>query len=257
MALRLVTSNIRFENPADKEHDWSNRRELLVETLLNFKADGIGTQAGREPQLRNLEDLLPDFEMIDKHRSWIDERMYPSIYINTKSIDVIQSGDIWLSETPHIDGSSSFNSTFPRLCTWAILKLLATDQTFFLINTHLDHVLEETRVNQMKVLLEECSKINVDDHPIILMGDFNSDHDSKVREEIINTWDFLHDPWHTLQLKEDSSFHRFKGVNEDGFRIDWILVDRSIKTHDIYMDKTSKNGIYPSDHFPIMGIFEL
>jgi endonuclease/exonuclease/phosphatase family metal-dependent hydrolase len=257
MTLRLVTSNIRFENAADMEHDWTNRRELLAETLLKFKADVIGTQEGREPQLRDLEGLLSDFKMIDAHRSWIDERMYPSLYINTNTIDVIQSGDIWLSDTPEVDGSSSFNSAFPRLCTWAILKLKTTNQTFFLINTHLDHILEETRVNQIKVLLEECSKINVDDHPTILMGDFNADHDSEVRKEVIDTWDFLHDPWHTLQLEEETSFHKFAGKLEEGSRIDWILVDRSVKTHDIYMDKSNKDGLYPSDHFPIMGIFEL
>ena len=257
MSLRLITSNIRFENAADMDHDWSKRRELLAQVLLKFKADVIGTQEGREPQLRDLESLLNGFKIIDSHREWIDERMYPTLYINPEKIEVIKSGDIWLSETPEIDGSSSFNSAFPRLCTWATLKHKETKKTFFLINTHLDHILEETRVNQIKVLLEECNKANLDDHPIILMGDFNADHDSEVRKEVLRTWDFLHDPWHTLQLEEETSFHKFKGINNDGSRIDWILVDRSVKTHDIYMDKTSKDGLYPSDHFPVMGIFEL
>jgi len=257
MALRLITSNIRFENAADMDHDWSNRRELLAEVLTKFNADVIGTQEGREPQLRDLEGLLKEFKIIDSHRTWIDERMYPTLYINPEKIDILKSGDIWLSETPEVDGSSSFNSAFPRLATWATLKLKSTDQTFFLINTHLDHILEETRVNQIKVLLEESTKANVDGHPTILMGDFNADHDSEVRKEVLRTWDFMHDPWHTLQLEEETSFHKFAGKLDEGSRIDWIMIDKSVKTHDIYMDKTSKDGLYPSDHFPVMGIFEL
>ncbi len=257
MSLRLISSNIRFENAADMDHDWSKRRELLAEILLKFKADVIGTQEGREPQLRELENLLPGYEIIDSHRSWIEERMYPTLYVNPEKSEVLKSGDIWLSETPDTDGSSSFNSAFPRLCTWAILKQKQTNKTFFLINTHLDHILEETRVSQIKVLMEECDKLNVDDHPYILMGDFNADHESDVRKEVINTWDSLHDPWHTLQLEEETSYHKFKGTHEEGSRIDWIMVDKSVRTHDIYLDKTSKDGVYPSDHFPLMGIFEL
>ncbi|MCO4794701.1 MAG: endonuclease/exonuclease/phosphatase family protein [Bacteriovoracaceae bacterium] len=257
MTLRLISSNIRFENAADESHDWPKRKTLLANTLTKFNADVIGTQEGRQPQLKDFESLLPGFELIDSHREWITERMYPTLYINSENITVNKSGDIWLSETPYEAGSSSFKSSFPRLCTWASLTTKKNNHSFFLINTHLDHVLEETRVEQIKVLLKEVKDKNTENLPVILMGDFNSSPDSEVRQEILSQWSFLHDPWHTLQLKEETSYHKFQGAYEEGTRIDWMLVDKKVKTHDIYLDKSTEEGLYPSDHFPLMGIFEL
>ena len=37
---------------------WDKRKEILRNILLSYKPNIIGTQEGREPQLRNLETLL-------------------------------------------------------------------------------------------------------------------------------------------------------------------------------------------------------
>lgn len=253
--LKVATANIRFDNPADSPNDWNGRSPLLTRLINEFSPDILGTQEGREPQLKNLESLLPDHKLIDLNRDWIDERMYPCIFVNPKKLDVINSGDIWLSETPNTPGTKSFDSAFPRLCTWIIARVIDTNKDFLYVNTHLDHVLSSTRQEQIKVLIAEIDKININKLPIVLTGDFNESPSENVRSEIEKSWPSLYDSWQFLNKEEETSHHKFDGVNKSGSRIDWILTDHSFKVSSINIIKNHEGEIYPSDHFPVFAEF--
>lgn len=244
--MRLITSNIRFDNPADGKHDWQHRRECLAEKLLAFEPDLISTQEGRRPQLMDFESLLK-FNMVRSHRKWIEERMYPTIYIGNK-INISSSGDIWLSETPQIAGSSSFDSAFPRLCTW--IKANKDGKNFMLVNVHLDHVKEETRTQQIKVLMNEVKKLR-DNLPLIICGDFNSTPKGPIHNALLNSDLELYDPWMTRDNEEFSSHHKFDGDTSKGSRIDWFILDKKIKTTFIHIDQSCCDKTFPSDHFPV------
>lgn len=255
--LRIISSNIRYENPKDGDHDWPNRREYLAECLNRFDAHLIGTQEGREDQLRDLEKLLPNLKMVDSHRRWIEKRMYPCLFFNLDELTCHESGDLWLSETPHKIGSSSFESAFPRLVTWGIFSFKDfPEKTFLVANTHLDHVLDSTRIEQAKVLCQEL-KILAKKKPLILMGDFNTEPTSEVRKIIFSSFPQLKDPWEEKNLPEISSHHPFTGENPKGARIDWILCPKEFKCDEIRFDQSkSDKGIYPSDHFPLLAAME-
>ena len=257
MNFRIISTNIRFDTPQDKEHAWDHRKQILFDQINEFSPDLLGTQEGREPQLRDFESGVENLKMIDSHRSWIDERMYPTIYVNPAEVDVFESGDSWLSETPNVDGSSSFDSAFPRLFTWIKAKFKKSGKDFFYINTHFDHVKDSTRKEQVRVLIEEAKKINSTNLPIIISGDFNEAPDQHVHKSLISEMKTIYDPWIMQNNAEEGSFHKFNGDNEGNARIDWILVDFKMKTYDIFLDKKEKDGIYPSDHFIVKGNFEL
>lgn len=248
--INLISSNIRFDNPHDGKNQWKNRIDLLTSTLLDFSPDIICTQEGRETQLRELESSLGNYKLIDENREWMEQRMYPCIYLKNTSFSLLRSGDIWLSETPLVPGSISFNSAFPRLATWCEL-MHSTGKSLIVVNVHLDHILESTRVSQINVLLTEINSINTSNLPIILCGDFNSSPDDEVRKNINIKKPKLYDPWMRKNLPEESSHHRFDGRQEIGHRIDWILIDNSISCSEIYLDKAHSNGLFPSDHFPL------
>ncbi len=253
----LMTFNIRFDNPADKKNSWNSRKEILVEVVNNFCTDILATQEGRRPQLMDLNDLI-SLKLVQNHRNWIEDRMYPCIFFNKETIDVEDSGDIWLSETPNVVGSSSFGSMFPRLCTWIKGVIKKSKLGFFMVNAHLDHVHEETRIEQMKVLIKECKAANDSNLPFIICGDFNQSPFSEIRTLLIKGISNLYDPWIEFKKQEETTFHKFKGKlnkEEEGARIDWILLDKAIKTQSIDIDKYCKNGKYPSDHFAIKGRF--
>lgn len=257
MNIKIACSNIRFDNPKDGNHDWNGRRNILADIINDFNPDLLGTQEGRRPQLEDFDSLLENLAMVDHHRDWIPERMYPSIFIDPKKIAVKDSGDIWLSETPKIPGSKSFQSAFPRICTWIKGEFKNSNVPFLYLNCHLDHVLESTRHEQILVLIHESKKINNENLPIILSGDFNEDPKSRVREKLSEYYPNLYDPWMRLGKEETSSHHKFDGEAEDGSRIDWILLDKTFEAKDCFLDTKSVKGIYPSDHYPLLAKLEL
>ena len=146
MDLTLLTCNIRFDNPADGANSWPHRRLFLRDILLSHSPDIIATQEGRFHQLQDLESLLPDYELVDDHRAWIGERMYPTFFVKKNRFEKMRSEDIWLSETPGVAGSRSFESAFPRLMTWMKIQPVNSQNDLWLVNTHLDHIKDETRL---------------------------------------------------------------------------------------------------------------
>lgn len=244
-----MSFNIRFDNPHDGTNAWPYRRELLARIIRDFQTEILGTQEGREPQLRDLASLLPSMSLIDNHREWIEERMYPCLFYSPRSYALIESGDIWLSETPHTPGSTSFESAFPRLCTWARLRHHEGPE-LLCANVHLDHVKESTRLAQAKVLATELQKL---EHtgPVILMGDFNSAPNSLVRNQMIREFRTLKDPWELLGLKEQASYHNFGPIPADATRIDWFLLSEDLKPRFIELDTRSQSELWPSDHYPL------
>lgn len=249
MKLSVISSNIRFNNPADGANAWPHRRALLAETLNKHSPHIIATQEGRFDQLKEFEALLSDFEIVDQHRSWIKERMYPTLFIRKNFFEVIGSGDLWLSETPEVAGSFSFGSTFPRLMTWIKLQPKNTDKNLLVVNTHLDHKKSETRSEQIKVLAAQIKKLKEDRSSIILTGDFNDSPESEVRKTLVHELPQLVDSWN---LPEETSHHHFDGVCVGGSRIDWIMVDKNLKVTKSILDKSESDGRYPSDHFPVV-----
>lgn len=248
--LKIITSNIRFSNPIDGIHDWPYRLPLLVDLYQNFGPDILATQEGRIGQLKELDEKLPNLILIDSHRDWIDERMYPCLFINPQTISIERSGDIWLSETPETPGSKSFDSTFPRLCTWAEITLKTSEKKLMIVNTHLDHILSSTRMKQIHVLINEVKKIN--NRELIIVGDFNESPLTSIKSDLMDAFK-LKDPWVEKNYKEETSHHGFNGLEAiSGDRIDWILIPEHFECTNLVMDKQSVQDVYPSDHYPIL-----
>ncbi len=254
--MKIMTSNIRFNNPSDNEHAWPHRLPILKNIISTQGPDLLGTQEGRFSQLKELEEHI-SLKMADDHRQYIDERMYPCIFYNPEKIEVLASGDIWLSQTPFEAGTKSFESAFPRLCTWIKAQDL-NGKIFHMINTHLDHMYSHTRHEQIKVLLMETKKLGLQDTPWILTGDFNESPVENVRKEIDQLAN-LRDPWIEKKKKEISTFHKFNGQYDlkfGGARIDWILTTNDFFCEELEAILEEKNGIFPSDHFPIIGRYQ-
>jgi endonuclease/exonuclease/phosphatase family metal-dependent hydrolase len=255
--LNLVTCNIRFDNPADGPNAWTHRRLFLSEILRSHGPDILATQEGRFDQLRDLEQLLEDYELYDHHRSWIKERMYPTFFLKKGCFETLQGGDLWLSETPDIAGSLSFGSAFPRLMTWLKVQPIDKTEQLLLVNTHLDHVKRETRIEQCRVLIKEVKKIMEPKSKLIVMGDFNDDPASEVRLLFETSFPGIQDSWRLHHQTEESSHHAFQGEVPNGSRIDWILVDSAVPVLSSHMDKSVREGKYPTDHYPIISQIKL
>ena len=70
---------------------------------------------------------------------------------------LLDSGTFWLSDTPHVAGSS-LSGKYPRISTWAQLQQ-GSAKPFFVFNTHIDHTSDAVRVQQVTVLLDRIQHI--------------------------------------------------------------------------------------------------
>ena len=252
MNLTLISANIRFNNPSDGVNAWPHRKQYLADLLLSYSPDIIATQEGRQDQLQEFLELLPDFEMITAHRDWITERMYPTIFIRKKVFEVKSSFDKWLSETPDIAGSKSFDSAFPRLMTGVVLSHSSLSSPLLVINTHFDHIKPSTRTEQARVLCAQVHQVITTESRLILMGDYNDSPESETRKVIESNFSQLQDAWALFNKTEETSHHGFNSEINAGSRIDWILVDEKAQVTKSFLDKSHRGDVYPSDHYPVI-----
>ena len=58
-ALRVMTFNVRYDEPTDGEHGWKHRKARVARLMQ--RADIIGVQEALGEQVRDLESMLPEF----------------------------------------------------------------------------------------------------------------------------------------------------------------------------------------------------
>ncbi len=136
--------------------------------------------------------------------------------------------------------------------TWIKINPRHSQEKFLIVNTHLDHIHSETRERQTQVLIQGIKKVWQPDFKLIIMGDFNDSPQGQVRSLLSREFKELQDAWKLFNQHEETSHHAFSGECQNGSRIDWILVDNKIKVENAFMDKKTSDGLYPSDHFPVI-----
>jgi len=246
--MRLMTFNLRFATPLDGANAWQWRRELVAQVILNHAPDLLGTQEGTVPQLEYLAENLPGYLPLIGHRQVDPTCQYPTIFYRAGAFQVRESGEFWLSETPAVHRSLSWGSAFPRMVTYGLLEEEGRGLPFYFLDTHLDHISGEARLQGARLIRE---RFFPQDRPLILAGDFNEPPESPVYQLLLGEGSPLQDTWRALHPpgEEATTQHQFDGRSR-GARIDWILVSAPFKVKRAAVVTDNQEGRYPSDHFP-------
>src|SRR5699024_12750437 len=94
-------------------------------------------------------------------------------------------GQFWLSETPDIPGSISWNSGCKRICTWGNFSYSDnTSNSFYVYNTHLDNVSQNARIKGSDVITSKVKPLIQKGEAVCLMGGFNCEPDNEVIKQI-------------------------------------------------------------------------
>ena len=244
----VMTFNLRFATPSDGPNEWQYRQELVVEVIRRHRPDLLGTQEGTVPMLRFLEAQLPEYLPLTAHRQVDETCQYPTIFYRGGRFAVQESREFWLSQTPERHRSLSWGSAFPRLTTFGLFQEEGRAEPFYFINTHLDHVSPEARLQGARMIRDYFKPLG---RPMILAGDFNEPPEQAVYRELIlaggpfiDTWRAFHAPG-----EEATSQHYFDGKPR-GARIDWILVTPDFRVRRVAIVTDNRDNRYPSDHFP-------
>lgn len=253
--LNIMTYNIRYASNQPEIHNWNNRREGILKSFSGI--DIAGLQEVLPVQIEDLELNLPDYELVwrSREKDPSEGESVPLIYRKDKYL-LLDSGIFWLSDTPEIPGSNTWDAACNRIVTWARLAEKSGSPEFFVFNTHLDHVSQYAREKSINLILSRISDL-ASGSPVILMGDFNVEEDNVVYQMIRDYG--LKDTYRDIHPAADSmdlTFHGWR--DETGLtRIDFIFVSGHFSTGKSEVIRRKTDGQYPSDHLPVVSAVEL
>ncbi|MBQ7295801.1 MAG: endonuclease/exonuclease/phosphatase family protein [Clostridia bacterium] len=247
---RIMSFNVRCAN--DGEQTITNRSKVAVEMLKAYMPDSFGVQECTPRWKRIFSYKLGDkYASVGKARDpYGPFTEYSSIYYLKDKYNLIDSGTFWLSETPDKPYSKSFDTSCARIATWALLEDKETGLRYTHINTHLDHKLDHTRDAQMQVLIERVLEIT-GDSPVVMTGDFNAYEDDSVYAVALESFD---DTKYLAKVGDDGPTFTKYGTHEPTGKgaIDFIFVTKGTEVENYKIIRNTVEGIYPSDHFPIV-----
>lgn len=253
--LRLLSYNIRYDNPADAPHHWQARLPLIRKQLESFDADVVGFQEVLHHQLDDLSQVLPGYAWVGVGRDdGLQAGEYAPLFFRPLRFALKDSGSFWLSDTPD-QVSRGWDAALPRIATWAVLSDRHTLTDFLVVNTHFDHMGQQARLNSMALIY--AFLIQHQDKQIILMGDLNTPPEDAPYQWLMQKG-LLQDTFAAAAHRKGpaGTFNAF-AYTDIGQRIDYIFVPRSLKVKKYEVLMESFNGILPSDHWPVMVVLDL
>lgn len=252
--LKVMTFNVR--TPTDtNDNRWENRRDLMARTIDAQGPDVIGTQELVKRQADDLATRLPQYAWFGEGRRGSgedDEHM--GVFYRTDRLQVLESGDFWLSDTPEVPGSITWGNLYPRMVTWARFKRIADGATFVLYDTHFPYREQDdaARLKSAQLIVKRIARLPKDE-PFVLTGDFNTTDGDPAHAALTTV---LRDAWLSGAQRggPEATFHDFTGTADR--RLDWILF-RGLTLRGVRTLTVHDGPRYPSDHFPVVAVFDL
>lgn len=256
--VNVLSFNIRYDNPADGPNAWPYRAGQVAELVKKYEADIVGMQEVLDHQLKDLLERLPEYSWVGHGRDdGYTRGEYSPILFRADRYAIQVWNQRWLSETPEQPGSKSWDACCPRIVTWVKLKDLRTGLDFLVVNTHWDHQSRKARRESARLLrawIEEWRE----DMPVIFMGDLNALPDAP---EVQGISAFLQDARLASEetpLGPVGTFQGFEFPAGDAVkRIDYIFVSPEWRVEEYRCIDDSREGRYPSDHFPVLASVSL
>lgn len=266
--LKVISYNLRFDNPDDGVNQWPNRIDEVVGLITKYNPDIIGVQEALHHQIQDLLIKLPDYSYCGVGRDDGKEKgEYSAILFRNSRFGLLDSKTTWLSETPEEPGSKSWDAAITRIFTDARFFDRETKKEFFIVNTHFDHIGKTARLESSKLIKRYLTglqnaistgsnkQVNI---PVIVTGDFNSEPTEEpylnmVSEEVKDF--ILYD-----SRPAASTAGTFCGFKVDGMpckTIDFIFHTKEWVARNYQVITDNDGTYYPSDHLPVLVDFDL
>ena len=250
--IKVMTYNIRCGYCEDSSdvNNWSNRKYLVAYMIKTHSPDLIGLQEAEMFQVKELIEMLDEYDWYGVSREDGKEGGESTAILYRKArFSSEQKQTLWLSETPELV-SKGWDAMYKRTVTIIKLKDLMSLKEFYYLNTHLDHIGEVARTESSKMIVNAIGKYT-NEYPVILSGDFNyrtaSDGYKIITNKIFNT--------QSISKNESGGNITFNGFGKDiqpDNKIDFIFVNNEVEVLSHLIDTTTFNGLYPSDHYPVI-----
>lgn len=260
-ALKVVSFNLKRATRFHTHHSWFNRRDLVAQLIRDSGAAIVGVQEMLPAMKEDMRQRLADYSVFGWGRTKKMADEHSAILVHNPEFGAVSDTTIWLSKHPEKRGSRAYFAMFPRICTICEMYSKEAGRKIRVFNTHFDHICGPARTLGVRIILEYMHRYNVREKlPTILMGDLNARPGSKAVRILTEN---LH-PYADIHLtsiysrfdKENihNTYHGFRGTCRGRRPIDYIFVSDDFQIEDAYLDTTSRDGRYPSDHFPLVAV---
>lgn len=254
--VKVMTMNIRYDNPADSIYAWPKRAGQVCNFIMNEKPDILGMQEVLWHQYQVLDSVLTDYSSVGVGRSDGARRgeLNP-VFFRKEKFGMVRNITFWLSNSPEVAGSMGWGASLPRIVTWLELVDKNSHKHFFFFNTHFAHDSDSARLMSSKILLNEVNKI-AKGFPFIISGDFNMPPTSTAYTILTGPNEsvpLLNDSYVITEKRPLGPVQTFNGFSDNTktSRIDYIFVRNGMRVLDYRTVIKKEQGIYISDHWPV------
>ncbi|MDC0472288.1 endonuclease/exonuclease/phosphatase family protein [Flavobacteriaceae bacterium] len=249
--IKVISYNVRYNNPNDGKDIWENRRSTIVNLIKNENPDFLGLQEVNHAQLLFLNSNLSNYSFVGVGRDdGKTKGEYSPIFYNNNLFDLIKSDTFWLSSTPD-KISVGWDASMERICTYAVFKSKTNKKNIWVFNTHFDHIGKEAREKSADLIISVINKLTEPEDYVVLTGDFNLLDDSKP---IMNLQSNFNDTNKNLEKTDKSygTFNNFKLNFVSKSRIDYVFEKNFKLINSRHIIVKTPEGRWASDHHPIL-----
>lgn len=290
--LRVATFNILFAHRGEGPGSWSDRLPLIAEAIERARPDVIGFQEAFPSTLDSLRVATGDLVLVPGPTSgvprWFDlsvtgelvlrairtgrwetgdlsihrsERMaggeHQPIAYRPDRLRPVASGAFWISSTPTVAGSMLPAAPTPFLVHWVRFERLDGHGAFVVLNGHFGHA-PWHHAPTARVVAAQLAAMPADG-PAFLIGDFNAWPSSPLvrRLTAADGAGFVDAVGAAREHAGPRvTFHWGTGAIRRGLRLDHVLARGAGTPLRAEVIDVHRDGLYPSDHFPLVVEFE-
>jgi endonuclease/exonuclease/phosphatase family metal-dependent hydrolase len=256
-SLKVMTYNIRVDTPVDSVNRWPNRVDKVVALINKYDPDIIGVQEALHHQLQDLLKLLPNYSFCGVGRDDGKELgEYSAILFRNSRFGMLANETWWLSETPEVPGSISWDAAMTRVVTSARFYDKELKKEFVVFNTHFDHLGKAARSASAAYIASSVNslRLNSKNIPVVVAGDFNCERTEESYTALLASNDLID----TKPVNNQTgTFCGFEVGKMECLSFDYIFHTHEwvLKNYRIITDNDGK--YYPSDHLPVLVELEL
>jgi endonuclease/exonuclease/phosphatase family metal-dependent hydrolase len=254
--VRVMTYNIRYNNTGDGENAWPHRKDRVAGTVRFYGADLVGMQEALRGQIDDLAAALPGYAWIGVGRDdGRDAGEFSPIFYREDRFELLETDTFWLSETPEVVASKSWDAAITRVVTWGHFEDKTTGKRFYHFNTHFDHRGEQARTESARLHRSRVAAI-AGATPLVVTGDFNFEPSAEgygvltapSDGSLTDTIDASAEPHHGPA----ATCCGFSVEDGPTRRIDYVFIKNGVEVvrHGTLTDTVDKR--YGSDHLAVL-----
>ena len=254
--LNVMTFNIRYNTKNDSLNAWPYRKDNAASQIRFHNVYILGVQEALHEQVMDLSQSLSQYKYVGVGRDdGKTKGEYSAIFYDTIRLKLLGSSTFWLSLTPEVAGSKSWDAAITRIVTWAKFTDASSKRTFFVFNTHFDHMGKEARRESARLLKQKVKDI-AGNNPVVITGDFNSkpsDDPIKILTDPADKDKFIDTKAVSLtpHYGPHGTFNAFTSKEIDNEPIDFIFLKGKWKVLQHGTLSQTWGGRFSSDHFPV------